>query len=122
MKWGINEVSNYQKKKKQLNLPKVILRRSCRRFWYFVFSLSVLSDSDKGQSESVNRQNENISKEEFVAEITPYARELQESYGVLPSIIMGQAVLESNFGQSQLASKYNNLLGLKHMAINQKSI
>ena len=86
----------------------------------FVFSLSVLSDSDKGQSESVNRQNENISKEEFVAEITPYARELQESYGQV--FIMGQAVLESNFGQSQLASKYNNLLGLKHMGINQKSI
>ena len=45
-----------------------------------------------------------------------------KNLGVLPSIIMGQAVLESNFGQSQLASKYNNLLGLKHMAINQKSI
>ena len=112
MKWGINEVSNYQKKEKAAEFAKVILRRSCRRF-YFVFSLSVLSDSDKGQSESVNRQNENISKEEFVAEITPYARELQESYGVLPSIIMGQAVLESNFGQSQLASKYNNLFGIK---------
>ena len=26
---------------------------------------------------------------------------------------MGQAVLESNFGQSQLASKYNNLFGIK---------
>ena len=108
MKWGINEVSNYQKKK----FAKVILRRSCRRFG-LCLSLSVLSDSDKGQSESVNRQNENISKEEFVAEITPYARELQESCGVLPSIIMGQAVLESNFGQSQLASKYNNLFGIK---------
>ena len=118
MKWGINEVSNYQKKKKQLNLPKLFLGVVVVGL-AFVFSLSVLSDSDKGQSESVNRQNENISKEEFVAEITPYARELQESYGVLPSIIMGQAVLESNFGQSQLASKYNNLLGLKHMAINQ---
>ena len=94
MKWGINEVSNYQKKrKKQLNLPKLFLGVVVVGL-AFVFSLSVLSDSDKGQSESVNRQNENISKEEFVAEITPYARELQESYGVLPSIIMGQAVLE----------------------------
>ena len=25
MKWGINEVSNYQKKEKQLNLPKLFL-------------------------------------------------------------------------------------------------
>jgi flagellum-specific peptidoglycan hydrolase FlgJ len=32
---------------------------------------------------------------------------------MLIGIIMGQAVLESNFGQSQLASKYNNLFGIK---------
>ena len=60
MKWGINEVSNYQKKrKKQLNLPKLFLGVVVVGL-AFVFSLSVLSDSDKGQSESVNRQNENM--------------------------------------------------------------
>ena len=89
MKWGINEVSNYQKKKKQLNLPKLFLGVVVVGL-AFVFSLSVLSDSDKGQSESVNRQNENISKEEFVAEITPYARELQESYGYYQVLLWGK--------------------------------
>ncbi|HCS98945.1 MAG TPA: N-acetylmuramoyl-L-alanine amidase, partial [Enterococcus faecalis] len=48
MKWGINEVSNYQKKrKKQLNLPKLFLGVVVVGL-AFVFSLSVLSDSDKG--------------------------------------------------------------------------
>ena len=65
MKWGINEVSNYQKKKKQLNLPKLFLGVVVVGL-AFVFSLSVLSDSDKGQSESVNRQNENISKKNLL--------------------------------------------------------
>ncbi|XWP54445.1 glucosaminidase domain-containing protein [Enterococcus faecalis] len=45
--------------------------------------------------------------------ITPYARELQESYGVLPCVLPQQAFLESNFGQGQLLSKYNNLVQIK---------
>ncbi len=54
MKWGINEVSNYQKKrKKQLNLPKLFLGVVVVGL-AFVFSLSVLSDSDKDKaSESI---------------------------------------------------------------------
>lgn len=32
---------------------------------------------------------------------------------MLPSIILGQAILESNWGKSTLASKYNNLFGIK---------
>ena len=54
-----------------------------------------------------------VEQENFIKTIAPYAQELQESYGVYASIIIGQAVLESNFGQSQLASKYNNLFGVK---------
>ncbi len=42
-----------------------------------------------------------------------YAQELQKGYGILPSIIIGQAILESDWGQSSLASKYNNLFGIK---------
>lgn len=39
-----------------------------------------------------------------------------ESYhqtGVLPSVAIAQAFLESNYGRSELASKYNNLFGVK---------
>lgn len=54
-----------------------------------------------------------VSQEKFIETLVPHAQELQEAYGVLPSIIIGQAILESNWGQSQLASEYNNLFGIK---------
>ncbi|MBP1048348.1 glycoside hydrolase family 73 protein [Enterococcus sp. BWM-S5] len=59
------------------------------------------------------QDNKTVSKEEFIERIRPHAQELQASYGVLPSIIIGQGILESNWGQSTLASEYNNLFGIK---------
>ncbi|MBL1227426.1 glycoside hydrolase family 73 protein [Enterococcus sp. BWR-S5] len=59
------------------------------------------------------QDNKTVSKEEFIERIKPHAQELQASYGVLPSIIIGQGILESNWGQSTLASEYNNLFGIK---------
>lgn len=78
----------------------------------FVFSFrTYFSNSTK---ESVETQdNKTVSKEEFIERIVPHAQELQASYGVLPSIIVGQGILESNWGQSTLASEYNNLFGIK---------
>lgn len=76
----------------------------------FIFSLNTLSNDVETQ-DSV--QQEDVSKEEFIAKISAHAQELQASYGVLPSIIIGQAILESNWGQSTLASEYNNLFGMK---------
>ncbi|MGX7148533.1 glycoside hydrolase family 73 protein [Enterococcus ureasiticus] len=78
----------------------------------FIFSINVLSDGSKTE-EASTQQKEQVSKEQFIDRISPHAKELQASYGVLPSIIIGQAILESNWGQSTLASKYNNLFGIK---------
>lgn len=60
-----------------------------------------------------SQDNKTVSKEDFIERIRPHAQELQASYGVLPSIIIGQGILESNWGQSTLASEYNNLFGIK---------
>ncbi|WP_235991524.1 glycoside hydrolase family 73 protein [Facklamia lactis] len=53
------------------------------------------------------------SEEEFIAQIVPTAQELQEEYGVLASVSLAQAMLESDFGRSQLASEHYNLYGVK---------
>ncbi len=76
----------------------------------FVFSLKNLSSpfTDNNQQE-----NEAQSHQQFIERLVPHAQELQDGYGVLPSIILGQAILESNWGKSTLASKYNNLFGIK---------
>ena len=46
MKWGINEVSNYQKKK-AAEFAKVILRRSCRFFLSFRYLSFLIQIRDK---------------------------------------------------------------------------
>lgn len=49
----------------------------------------------------------------FVKKVAPYAVELGKEYGVLPSITIAQAILESDWGTSTLASQYNNYFGIK---------
>ncbi|MGY4105568.1 glycoside hydrolase family 73 protein [Ignavigranum ruoffiae] len=49
----------------------------------------------------------------FIEEIAPIAQTLQKEYGILASISMAQAALESNFGESQLSAQYHNLYGVK---------
>ena len=75
----------------------------------FVFSLKNLSSPFTDNQQ----ENEAQSHQQFIERLVPRAQELQDGYGVLPSIILGQAILESNWGKSTLASKYNNLFGIK---------
>lgn len=57
-----------------------------------------------------------MSKEEFLAQLTPYAQEVSKSHGVRPSVLVAQAALESNWGNSQLAQEANNYFGVKNPA------
>ncbi|MDQ8275664.1 glycoside hydrolase family 73 protein [Enterococcus faecium] len=75
----------------------------------FVFSLKNLSSPFTDNQQ----ENEAQSHQQFIERLVPHVQELQDGYGVLPSIILGQAILESNWGKSTLASKYNNLFGIK---------
>lgn len=49
----------------------------------------------------------------FIKKIGPIAEKVDKSYDLLPSITIAQACLESEYGQSDLAKKYNNLFGVK---------
>ena len=44
----------------------------------------------------------------FIQEMVPGSQALQEEYGVLPSIMISQAILESDWGESDLAKQENN--------------
>lgn len=50
---------------------------------------------------------------EFVKEIAPAAQREQKKYGIPASITIAQAGLESQWGNSRLGNKYNNLFGMK---------
>lgn len=52
-------------------------------------------------------------KAQFMEELIPISKELYNEYGILPSITIGQAILESDWGRSELSKKGNNLFGIK---------
>ncbi|WP_024621071.1 glycoside hydrolase family 73 protein [Metaclostridioides mangenotii] len=49
----------------------------------------------------------------FIDEIKVDSIKNYEEYGILPSITIAQAILESNWGESILSNDYNNLFGIK---------
>lgn len=49
----------------------------------------------------------------FIEKISDGAYENYKNYGILPSITIGQAILESGWGESELSSKHNNIFGIK---------
>ncbi|AYW48719.1 N-acetylmuramoyl-L-alanine amidase [Tetragenococcus osmophilus] len=101
-----------RKKKKQLKIPAII-GGFLLILVGFVFSLVSLTDPVDNTDPFVQQEDEDMTKQEFIERLQPHAEELQEGYGILPSIIIGQAILESNWGSSQLAHEYNNLFGVK---------
>ncbi|MFC0290012.1 glucosaminidase domain-containing protein [Bombilactobacillus bombi] len=57
--------------------------------------------------------NSSISQVEFLKRIKAGSINSWQQYQILPSITAAQAILESGWGNSQLAQKYNNLFGIK---------
>ncbi|RXT58875.1 glycoside hydrolase family 73 protein [Lacticaseibacillus chiayiensis] len=56
---------------------------------------------------------EKAKKEAFIKRLVPTAQAMQKQYGVLTSITLAQAILESDWGTSTLAKDYHNLFGIK---------
>lgn len=81
-------------------------------FLLILYFISQPIDSIRSRREET--QMENTSEEEFLISLTPYAQEVSESHGVRPSVLLAQAALESNWGQSQLAQQSYNYFGIKN--------
>lgn len=82
-------------------------------FW----SQTLIYDKQQPTSQDAVRQQ----KIDWINQLAPYARQMQEKYGVIASISIAQAILESDWHTSTLATQYNNLYGIKADA-NQKSV
>ena len=54
-----------------------------------------------------------FSKKDFIDRIAPYAIEAWKSEKILPSLTIAQAILESDWGRSELARNANALFGIK---------
>lgn len=62
--------------------------------------------------EQMKRQDREA-KETFIKQVAPEAQAMQNSYHVCASVTIAQAILESQWGTSQLSSQYHNLFGIK---------
>lgn len=65
------------------------------------------------QSALPEQHSTDITTTEFIREVAPAAQQEQRKYHIPASITIAQAGLESNWGRSRLAAKYNNLFGIK---------
>lgn len=52
-------------------------------------------------------------KEDFINEISKYAMEANEKWGIPASAIIGMAILESGYGTTRIAINANNIFGIK---------
>ncbi|MGQ7355019.1 GBS Bsp-like repeat-containing protein [Streptococcus suis] len=57
------------------------------------------------------------SQEEFFNKILPLAQQVSKSTGLVTSVMLAQAILESAWGTSRLATEANNLFGIKSDAL-----
>ncbi|STY35332.1 glucosaminidase domain-containing protein [Listeria fleischmannii] len=55
----------------------------------------------------------NTKEEKFINQLSKHAQEIQAKHQILTSVTLAQAILESNWGESELASQANNLFGVK---------
>ncbi|HEY0221969.1 MAG TPA: glycoside hydrolase family 73 protein [Lactovum miscens] len=104
--------------RKQLKMKEVRRRRKFLRLFLIFILLFLELIVSKGTPESYNSafletQLEVYKEYNFIRKIAPMAKAKQNNYGLLSSITIAQACLESDFGESSLASKYHNLFGVK---------
>lgn len=77
----------------------------------FMASLSLIGDFSPIVPEIPQYGNNQGS--DFIADIAPAAQQMQANYGAHASISIAQAILESDWGESELSAVYNNLYGMK---------
>ncbi|MGO2545036.1 MAG: glycoside hydrolase family 73 protein [Leuconostoc mesenteroides] len=105
-----------KRRRSKKGLQKQRLRMLCGLLVALVILAAITSNTaiyERPQNNQINTNGEEAKKVAWINELAPYARELQEKYGVLASISIAQAILESDWHTSTLSTKYNNLYGIK---------
>lgn len=79
----------------------------------YLFTIEAQISDIKKAGIKIDEFNNEIYKYKFLADIKEASKQSQLDYNVKPSIMMSQAILESDWGRSDLAKDYNNLFGIK---------
>jgi flagellum-specific peptidoglycan hydrolase FlgJ len=80
-----------------------------------ILGIYICYDINRYTENTVTIENMDVEKEklEFVKKIEKGAKSSYKEYGILPSITIAQAILESGWGQSELTKNSNNVFGIK---------
>lgn len=76
---------------------------------------------ERHQQQEIQRRAQQ-NKQVFISEIAPEAQAMDREYHVPASVTIAQAILESNWGTSELSSRYHNLFGIKGTGPNSQSL
>lgn len=89
-----------------------------------VAAISMIKLTDRLHSiwPSYEAQSSTNYQDEFIEEMAAPAQRLHAETQLFPSIIIAQAILESDWGQSDLAQSANNLFGVKGEHNNQSVV
>lgn len=74
------------------------------------------------KEQAIQYDDSTIYQKNFIDDIAYEAQNLQNQTHLFASITIAQAILESDWGRSQLATEANNLFGIKGTYNNQSSI
>ncbi len=103
----------YKKIHKQVSAALKLFIFLVLSFGFILFLISQPVDSQTNTLEDTEEVEVELEKEEFFLKLSPYAQEVSKTHGVRTSLLLAQAALESNWGQSQLARESNNYFGIK---------
>lgn len=78
-----------------------------------ISKFSSTQTNDNPTSKTLATQVQQVTQYHFIRTIAPIVKTTSTPYHLLSSITLAQACLESDFGQSSLASQYHNLFGVK---------
>lgn len=100
-------------KKKTLSMQIFFFMRMSAIF-LIALCILALALHYKGVREQKQAEEEILhAQEEFILRLLPLARQNYETYGILPSITLSQAILESDWGKSRLSREFHNYFGIK---------
>ncbi|WP_208560986.1 glycoside hydrolase family 73 protein [Marinilactibacillus kalidii] len=77
--------------------------------FFFIFTITFVGKRLMEEPDGVSVSYE----EAFIDEVGEKAVLLHSTYGIRPSVTIAQAILESNWGRSKLATRENNYYGIK---------
>lgn len=110
-------MARHHQKQYQHQLVYAILMFSMLTIGAFIYfgSRAVLPTTEMNTEMNIDTPlQETVGEQQaFINELAPKAQEIQRTYNILPSIIIAQGILESDWGKSGLAQKENNYFGIK---------